>query len=79
MQEHHDKHYQIWKVRKMLIVHVQRNMGNLYFELFAPFVLQKAQKMQNPYSEERRSDDDIKAVSPRYTFTVKMVTYDFFT
>jgi len=29
-----------------------RNIRNLYFELFAPFVLQKVQKVQNPYSEK---------------------------
>lgn len=61
----------------MLIVHAPDIMGNLYFELFAPFVPQKAQKVQNPYSEERRSDNDIKAVSLRYAFKVKMVAYDF--
>lgn len=52
-------------------------MGNLSFGLFASFVPQKAQKVQNPYSEERRSDNDIKAVSLRYAFKVKIVAYDF--
>lgn len=34
------------------ICHVPNIMGNLSFGLFAPFVLQKAQKVQNPYSEK---------------------------
>lgn len=77
MQEHHDKCYLFLKVRKKLIVHAPDIMGNLYFEHFATFVPQKAQKVQNPYSEERRNDNDIKAVSLRYAFKVKMVAYDF--